>query len=362
MKNILIIHPEGNINNNPFLDGAVRTLCALGHSVTIASFARNHYQYAPCAGAELVLTSDGAFKLPEDRAWHCVLGVDADGMQGAAPFARQVGARLGMISFEIFFEGEVGRNAKLAEILSCRGVDFAVVQDDVRAMLLQHENHIPRARILTIPLASAGARPRSSAGGALHERFGLPPGTRIALMAGSLSTWSMIDTLLASAAVWPEEWRILVHARYGLREDEKALIAVNNSAGRILTSETALENLDDMGQLTDHVDLGVAFYTPSFQSKYTGNNLKYLGMASGKINSYLRHGLPVLCNEIGLMSEEIERHRLGFSISSVAEIPSVLAGYDRSDYEANCLDYFRTRLDLDRNIGPFLEAVLTDCP
>ncbi len=356
--NILIVHPEGNVNNNPFLNGAVIALCGLGHHVSIISLRQEHYQYAPCPGCDLILT-DGTLHLSEiESGWQCVMGVDYPGMRIAAPLARQFGARLGLISFEIFFEGEVGAEEKRGEVAICRNVDFAVAQDDVRAMVLQHENRIPRDKIVTVPLAAAGSRPRSRPGGDLHRRFGLAPEIKIALLAGSLAPWSMFDEILESSAVWPDDWRILLHSRYGLKPDDRAIIALNNSMGRILVSEDPVENLDDMGELTDNVDLGLALYAPNFRSKYTGNNLKYLGMASGKINSYLRHGLPVICTPIGLMSEAITRHRLGFVIESMVEIPSVLAGYERRAFEQNCLDYFAAELDLDTHIKPFLDAVL----
>ncbi len=358
MSDVLIVHVQGNLNNNPFLAGAVRALCALGHHVTVVSVKQDHYQQAPCDGCRMVLLAADAFVLPEDRSWACVLGVDALGIEVAAPFARRCGARLGLVSFEIFFEGECDRAAKQREIAACRGVDFAVVQDDVRAALLQHENRIPRHRIVTVPLAAAGAKPRTAAPGDLHARFGLPVGTRIALAAGSFLSWAGSRLLLASAAVWPDDWRILVHPYYRMGAADRALIALNDTAGRFLVSDTPIPDIDGLGALTDQVDIGLAIYQPSFTDPYTGNNLKYLGMASGKIASYLRHGLPVLCNQIGTMSDEVAQHRLGHAVFSMADIPLVLDGYRRADYEDNCLAYFRERLDLDRTIGPFLDAVL----
>ncbi len=358
MAEILVIHPEGNINSNPFLNGAVRALCGLGHGVTVVSARQAHPQEPPCQGCRLHLVDPGGALLPEARAWDCVLGVDALGIATAAPLAKRCGARLGLVSFEILFEGETGIAAKLPEILACRELDFAVVQDDVRAALLHHENRIPRRKIVTVPLAAAGARPRRSAPGRLHARFGLPEGTRIALMAGSFVSWAANRLILETASVWPDDWRILVNAHHGLREQDRALIALNDTAGRFLISDAPLPDVDDLRDLTDQVDIGLALYTPTFVNAYTGNNVKYIGMASGKIASYLRHGLPVLCNEIGTMSEAVARHRLGVAIRSMAEIPLALADYRRADHEDNCLAYFCEHLDLDRTIGPFLDAVL----
>jgi hypothetical protein len=49
---ILIVHPEGNINNNPNLTGIVEILCENGYKVDIYSLRRsNIYQYSWCAGA-----------------------------------------------------------------------------------------------------------------------------------------------------------------------------------------------------------------------------------------------------------------------------------------------------------------------
>ncbi len=55
-KKILIIHPEGNINNNPNLTGIVEILCENNYLVHICSPTRKDIcQESPCDGATLSL-------------------------------------------------------------------------------------------------------------------------------------------------------------------------------------------------------------------------------------------------------------------------------------------------------------------
>ena len=58
MPHIMIIHPEGNINNNPNLTGIVEILCDQGYKVDIYSPRIGHIeQSAPCAGAKVILAN-----------------------------------------------------------------------------------------------------------------------------------------------------------------------------------------------------------------------------------------------------------------------------------------------------------------
>lgn len=60
---ILVIHLEGNINNNPKLSGTAELLCRQGYLVDIVSPKRRFPQLAPCKGSRLLLFEDRFVKL-----------------------------------------------------------------------------------------------------------------------------------------------------------------------------------------------------------------------------------------------------------------------------------------------------------
>jgi hypothetical protein len=133
-KRILIVHPEGNINNNPNLTGIVEILCENGCEVDIYSPRRSHiYQHSPCSGSRLILIDgeglsvEGMFVLSGQSFsteqqisdylrekfgdYDLAIGVDR-GIIDAALIAQANDIEYGLISYEIFFVQETGSEFK----------------------------------------------------------------------------------------------------------------------------------------------------------------------------------------------------------------------------------------------------------
>ncbi|GAI21083.1 unnamed protein product, partial [marine sediment metagenome] len=181
MKKVLIIHPEGNINNNPNLTSIVEILCENGYKVDICSLRRsNIYQYSWCAGASLFLLDrpenlleNGTFILEDPKlnsqekiisyinenfkSYDLVIGVDR-GIIEAALIAQNREIPCGLISYEIFFEEETSEEFKQKEIEACKCLDFIVCQDALRAKYLSIENNIALEKIINIPIAGRGIK------------------------------------------------------------------------------------------------------------------------------------------------------------------------------------------------------------
>ncbi len=91
--------------------------------------------------------------------------------------------------------------------------------------------------------------------------------------------------------------------------------------------------------------VGIAFYTASHDP-----NMKIIGFSSGKINSYLHCGIPVIINDLKPYSDILRRFRCGLVISlntPRSEIISFIASVRASplDYSRrakDCLNYIRS--------------------
>jgi hypothetical protein len=170
------------------------------------------------------------------------------------------------------------------------------------------------------------------------------------MLMGSLASWSMAPEILKSVAAWPEDWVLIVHERYG--RTRAALGADYASIGpllgrRIFVSEAPADKVDDLSSILAGVAVGLAFYQPDYKSYHTGRNLKYLGLASGKISTYLRYRIPVILNEIGLYADEARRHGFGRVVAAPEEIGANLTACLGEDYRSRALAYFRGKLDFD---------------
>ncbi len=141
---------------------------------------------------------------------------------------------------------------------------------------------------------------------------------------------------------------MIVHDRYGKtsRRLQDILPAIepylNN---KIYISDEASLMVDDLGNILAGVSVGLAFYRPVWDCPSSGKNIQYLGLASGKISTYLRYGIPVIVNEIGLYAEEAQKHRFGLAVEDADRIGSRLDEVDRPSYRENAKRYFRETLD-----------------
>ncbi|NQT90207.1 MAG: hypothetical protein HQ558_03035, partial [Candidatus Omnitrophica bacterium] len=94
-----------------------------------------------------------------------------------------------------------------------------------------------------------------------------------------------------------------------------------------------------------------ALYEPDFNDYLTGNNLKYIGLAAGKVSTYLQHGVPVLVNETGSLSDYVMKYKLGIVCGDEIVLPKAS---ELNGYSERCYAFFEEKLDLNKTIQPLL--------
>jgi tetratricopeptide (TPR) repeat protein len=384
MHSIMIIHPEGNFNNNPNLYGIIEILCENGYKVHVFSPRLGRFdQSAPCAGSKIVL-NDPTTLLPFTTAvfpsdvlkaqdsirnhihshiprFDLVIGVDR-GIIEAAAIAKYYKIPYGLISYEILFAEEAGGEYLRADIEASRDVSFAVCQDRLRAFHLARENGIPLNKIIDIPVAGRSAKP-SRRTFFLHDQLGIPRMTKIALYIGSvMSPFAGISELIAESDRWPDDWVLVLHERFSQYSPEIARRIELKGKKNIFYSQLGHLPFNRIYELLHSADIGLSLYVPQFGSNniYVGNNIKYLGMASGKTAVYLQHSVPILINEVGEMSQHTRRKGLGRVVEDLREIPSVLSSLSREELylcREKCISFFQKVLDLDVRSQPLLARV-----
>lgn len=369
-KRVLIIHSDGNSFNNPSLKCIIDLLLEMGCQVEL----RYPVSDAPMPGVEgLRLLPYGKSmqrikSIFTDRlcSWHLVflgvllehialykkydliLGVDRQGLIEAGALHKLTGTPCALLSFEIMFESETSPRYKRLERYASRMASAWLVQDDVRAQQLMTENGLQESNKILLPLASAGAgmpSPRR-----LRDQLHIPIDKKVAIAIGSVTTWAMTERILRSVADWPENWALIVHERYGMTSKilRRDITAVAHLVGqRIFVSDAAVDMVDDMGGVLAGVSAGLAFYEPDYMHPSSGKNLEYLGMASGKISTYLRYGIPVILNEIGLYADEARRFGFGSIAGDPEQIAAILAQFDDVRRGSAAKSYFLKELDFN---------------
>lgn len=371
MKKILIIHPEGNSFNNPSVKAIIDMLCDKGVEVTLryqqGDAPNPKYRSVimhPCSrrwGRIKKLVFDFLCshwlalmlmrierKLIADD-YDLIIGIDRQGLIESYYLYKGTGIPYIFWSFEIMFASETSISFKRMEIEASRTARLWYAQDKLRVKMLIDENILKPSNGRQVPVASSGVAEASCV--RVRDLLGIPEEKKVAILIGSLADWTMSHDVISSVPTWPEDWCLIIHERYAKTEDffEKLPEQIKKIRNKkIFVSNHAVDCVDKMGDILNGCTAGIAFYKPINSSPYTGRNLACLGLASGKISTFLRYGLPVITNEIGEYARLIRDGSAGLILDQ--EKPDLYQLLNEVDYEmmsANAKKLFHTRLDFE---------------
>jgi hypothetical protein len=289
-----------------------------------------------------------------DETYLCVIGVDPDGLVLAESLAH--GAPLAYYSLELLLSYEIGTSSeqqlKAREQDLSRRAALVIVQDEDRARLLADDNALAPDRLVLVPNAPPG-QARRKPSRYWHDRFGLVSDARVVIHSGSLGDWTGIESIVDSAADWPQPWVLVVHTRYDA-ESSSYVDGLRARADR----ERVFFSLKPVPRreydpLIDGADVGLAFYVPQAGSAFTQRNVQTIGLSSGKLAYYLRAGLPVVVNRSSSIADVVDSTRIGMSVNSAAEIPQALLGVaaEYQQLSENAVTFFAERLDVQKAFG-----------
>ena len=374
----MILHQEGNLNNNPNLTGIIECLCERGYLVDYYGFRRNIPQVAPCPGVDMKLFAplgrtvtngfvnldDAMVQNPELTIgfirhvlpdYDLVIGIDRAIIE-ADLIARLKGIPYGLISYEIYFLSETNNDFKRVEVNACQGIDFAVCQDDLRSGHLIKENIISPDKMVNIPFAGRRTYAPERCD-YLHRELGIPADKKIALTIGSLSQWTMTDFLISSTYQWPEDWVLVVHNRYGLDNDVHTYFRRYGHLKNVYFSTRPAETPAEMKPIVQSADIGIALYKPLENNIWAGKNIQHLGMASGKVSTYLQYGVPVVINIPGELGDYINKFELGALVGTSTFFVPQFTTEQLDAMRQNCHRFYRDRMDLNKTITPLMDRI-----
>lgn len=273
----------------------------------------------------------GALDAWHGRRYTWVVAVDPEGLEFAASWLRNAETKLVYYSLELLLSYETrGKKTRLKQLersLSSQA-QVIVIQDQDRARLLAEDNGIPLERFVCIPNGPLGTSRRAPST-YWHERFDLPDATRVALHTGSLERWTGLAEIVDSVRLWPKEWVFVIHSRYDangtahIREDLERLKHAA-PAGRVFFSLDPVPRCEYDG-LIDGADVGIAFYTAMTESQPMSENIRTIGLSSGKIAYYLRAGLPIVVNATTTLRNFVDETGCGAVASDAQELGTALS-------------------------------------
>lgn len=353
MKSLLIIHIDGTIYDNHNFYEMVKFL-GQSYKVTIFAMAhkngknkhndelRSHIVYFFRGWRKLFYLFDFNvlryvflnIYLFGKRKYDLIIGVDRESIIQASILSKITKTPYALLSYEIFFEDETGDKFKQKERQACQNIAFAIVQDELRREHLCEQNHIPKEKIMLMPVAASISKPHKKTY-FLHDHLHIPREKKILLYAGSTEIWTGFPTLsYILDSILPDDWVFVIHFKPTNRINHKPNFELN----KVYFSEIHLPTYQDFSKLLYSADLGLVCYYPDFTNAYLGKNIGYIGLSSGKFNTYLQHGLPVLAIYPSYLAKLTQQHKLGIGTTDLRKID--LTHFKKEEYEQNCLKFF----------------------
>lgn len=378
---VLIIHHEGNFANNPTIKCIIDLLLDRGVKLTL----RHERNIAPVPTYECVSVQSwsrlhgkikrficdrlgsrvllniilGIEYLGHRESYDLIIGVDRGGLIDSCYLSSHWQVPYVFLSFELTFREETSAVFKRLEKESANSLSMWIIQDKVRRFHAMTEYGLDLNNCILLPLASEGEGKASDE--RLRDILGVPHEKKVAILMGSLTDWSMSHEIIMSVETWPNEWVLIVHDRYGnTRASLERLGLASILNDRIYLSSQSVQDVDDMSVMFSGINAGIAFYRPNYLGPYTGRNLGYLGLASGKIATYLRYGVPVIMNKIGLYSDLANEHGFGVVVSDQDDIGGVLGVDSLGSMGNNARRFYNEYLDF-KNYKNVLWERLSDC-
>jgi hypothetical protein len=177
---------------------------------------------------------------------------------------------------------------------------------------------------------------------------------------GSTAKWTQMEELLCVVDAWPEHWVLVVHPRYGADSlDEYTLKKIYKNK-KIFLSPKPVRYTYDLGVIINSADVGLVLYDIDTLSPYTGKNILFIGLGSGKFSMYLKYGIPVMTSNNTSIADIVSKYQLGYVVQNINAInPKYFDTLNINELRENCRSFFGKYLDFSLYENSLLELIKT---
>lgn len=240
-----------------------------------------------------------------------------------------------------FFERRASQKAKTI-----------IIQDEKRANFLIKDNKVYPSKIVYLPVSLPPQKIKTS--NFLREEFKISKNKRIVLYAGEIAPWAMIREIVQAAQEWPENYVLVLHASRITDEVELYLKTLKkfDRKKKVIFSTRPCE-WSEVSKILASADVGLAFYQNSEK------NFTEIGMASGKLASYLRAGLPVITNSNPSIESVFGEYNCGKFAKNPNEIITLCKNIfkNKRKFRQNALRCFKEKYNMNVYFGKFFNQL-----
>lgn len=302
-------------------------------------------------------------RLRAGGAWSATIGVDGIGSIVAVAVDPGPPRPLAYLSLELpdpFRHDPVSRLIQRLHREALGRADMVMIQDaDRYEALLRH------VRTKTVKPHFIPNSPRGSAHVVandqdfLRERLGIEQSTfpTIVLQAGMIDDVTYSRDLARAFTALDNGCALVMHERVARRPDEPYIRELRRSNPRNLFLSLEPVDMDRLDLVYASATIGVAFY------RDIDPNFGRIALASGKIAYYLKHGVPLIVNDLPSLRAFMTTHDVGVVVadpSDAAELEEAVRAIlgDLERFRQNARRTFEQHLDFDALSRPAVEAIL----
>ena len=301
-----------------------------------------------------------AHLLARKERYDLTIGLSQMGLIVAASIRKRFGIPCVFYNDEIWFGNErhsllgnaFGYTMKFFERRANQQVLFTVTQDPGRGRFVSEVNRISMDSLRYLPNSRAGGA-QISGSTYMHERFGFPLDTKIVLWLGAVRQKEGALELAYEARNWPQDYRLVFHFHTNRPPPYMQEVIDCHGQGQVYVSRAPIP-YKEVEPLVGSATIGLGIYED------LGPNIRFLGASSGKINQYLRNGIPcIVSNYEGL--SWIEQSGAGICVEDASFVletaKTIVDSY--SDYQRRAVSTFDERLSFDNAFAAIAEEIET---
>jgi len=305
-------------------------------------------------GSKFIRYIYSAFHIINKRKYHCLIGIDQNGLIVATIIGKLLHIPVIYYSLELFYWKDAlswkSHLKKRLEILGHRQTIATIIQDTVRGETLVKENRISKAKLIFVPNSFINKSYHRTKSNYLQRRFVIPKDKRIIVMAGGIGDWTMSKKLAQVAYKWPEEWVLIIHGE-GKKDYLNELRPLCDGNHVILSDK--MVPYTELDELIGSAEIGLALYENWHQGIFE------MSKASGKIWQYLRCGLPVVTMNFPSLVHLIEVENCGICVKNEKEVKIAIDKIflDYNHYSHNAVECYKKHGDFRKGFDGVLKLL-----
>ncbi|MCP2731567.1 hypothetical protein [Limnofasciculus baicalensis] len=241
--------------------------------------------------------------------------------------------------------------------LACQKSEAILIQDEDRFKTFCQYYEYQHPKVFYLPNSTLAAEDSGSdlaGNNYFREKFNLSQDEfpYLLVQAGMIADAVFAKTLAKTFLSIDNGCGLIFHDRQPRQEDPyiQSLRQIN-SRNLFLSLEPL--PYDQIDRIYTSPSIGLAFYAD------LGNNFTQISMASGKLPQYLKHGKPILVNNLPSLAKLVKQYQIGGVINDPADanemksvIEDIINNYDR--YSRNAKACFAAEFDFGKKMEPIL--------